>query len=74
MITVVFFASLREAVGCSRCEVGLASTIAEVWEQATGVAPAPTSTLCAVNGELASWQAPVCDGDEVAFFPPMTGG
>jgi molybdopterin synthase sulfur carrier subunit len=30
--------------------------------------------LVAVNMEYADMQAPVRDGDEVAFFPPVTGG
>jgi molybdopterin synthase sulfur carrier subunit len=30
--------------------------------------------LTAVNQELASPQTPVADGDEVAIFPPVTGG
>lgn len=29
---------------------------------------------CAVNGTMSTWDAPVADGDEVAFFPPVTGG
>jgi molybdopterin synthase sulfur carrier subunit len=28
----------------------------------------------AVNQEMASGETPVADGDEVAFFPPVTGG
>jgi molybdopterin synthase sulfur carrier subunit len=28
----------------------------------------------AVNQEFATWTAPVKRGDEVAFFPPVTGG
>ncbi len=74
MITVVFFAALREARDSAGCAVADASTVAEVWERATDAAPVPSSILCAVNGQLSSWQAPVCAGDEVAFFPPMTGG
>jgi molybdopterin synthase sulfur carrier subunit len=30
--------------------------------------------LSAVNQEMANGQTPVRDGDEVAFFPPVTGG
>jgi sulfur-carrier protein len=34
----------------------------------------PAQLKAAVNWEHASFAAPVCDGDEVAFFPPVTGG
>jgi molybdopterin synthase sulfur carrier subunit len=74
MITVIFLASLREAMGLEGCEVEHAPTIAEVWAQATDASPVQTSILCAINGDLANWHAKVSDGDEVAFFPPMTGG
>ena len=30
--------------------------------------------LIAVNQEMASWEDEINDGDEVAFFPPVTGG
>jgi molybdopterin synthase sulfur carrier subunit len=30
--------------------------------------------LAAVNQTLVSFEHPVVDGDEVAFFPPVTGG
>lgn len=30
--------------------------------------------LCAINQQLAKPQDPLADGDEVAFFPPVTGG
>lgn len=29
---------------------------------------------CAVNQDMASWDSSVSDNDEVAFFPPVTGG
>jgi len=32
------------------------------------------SMLCAVNAEYAELDAPLRDGDEVAFFPPVSGG
>jgi len=34
----------------------------------------PDNTLCAVNQSQADAQFSVRDGDEVAFFPPVTGG
>jgi len=32
------------------------------------------TTLVAVNHEMGAWETPVTDSDEVAFFPPVTGG
>jgi molybdopterin synthase sulfur carrier subunit len=34
----------------------------------------PANTLAAVNMEYVDLAGPVRDGDEVAFFPPVTGG
>ncbi|EED36074.1 molybdenum cofactor biosynthesis protein C [Luminiphilus syltensis NOR5-1B] len=33
-----------------------------------------TSVIAAVNQQVVSADHPLADGDEVAFFPPMTGG
>jgi len=75
MITVRFFAGLREQLG--RDTLTLPATVAsvrEVWVRATDGAPVPTHLLAAVNLEYADFDVPVADGDEVAFFPPVTGG
>lgn len=76
-IRVRFFASLRERVGRTELELpasGL-STVADVWRAGAGAElDAPTNTLAAVNMEYCDFAAPVGDGDEVAFFPPVTGG
>jgi molybdopterin synthase sulfur carrier subunit len=29
---------------------------------------------CARNQQIAAWNDPIADGDEIAFFPPVTGG
>jgi molybdopterin synthase sulfur carrier subunit len=75
-ITVKFFASLRERVG--RAEVRLDApaplSAAEVWRRAADGAPMPANTLVAVNMEYADREREVRPGDEVAFFPPVTGG
>lgn len=75
MITVRFFASLRERMGQEmRLLPAGPSTVREVWDLATDQAQPPTHLLAAVNLEYADFDAPIADGDEVAFFPPVTGG
>ena len=32
------------------------------------------SARVAVNDEMTGWETPLCDGDEVLFFPPVAGG
>lgn len=73
-IQVKFFASLRESLGQSETTVEKASTVSEVWDLATHSAPPPYNLLVAVNLDYANMQSQVKDGDEVAFFPPVTGG
>lgn len=74
-IRVKFFASLREQITDPINEVDstLVKTITDVWQQATD-APMPAHVLCSVNLEHKDANEPVVDGDEVAFFPPITGG
>ena len=84
MVTLLYFASLRESVGCSREQVAIASGNATVstlveelrrrgarWTEA--FAPGK-SWRVAVNQRMADLATPVKPGDEVAFFPPVTGG
>lgn len=74
-ITVLFFARLREQIGKNQMILpapGLDS-VAQVWVRAVGTS-LPANTLAAVNHEHATPDHPVRDGDEVAFFPPITGG
>jgi molybdopterin synthase sulfur carrier subunit len=82
MIKVIFFAALREQLGCAGTEVSAnnASTVAEV-KDALGQENADwknyltnNSLLCAVNHEMVNNDFSVKAGDEVAFFPPVTGG
>jgi len=75
-ITVKFFASLREQIGLQSTLMDTADTltVAQVWAQACNNAPLPTHILMAINMEYTHINAPVRDGDEVAFFPPVTGG
>lgn len=74
-ITVRYFASIRERVGKTQdiIESKGITCVADVWQISARV-PRPDNTLIAVNMEYARPDHPVCDGDEVAFFPPVTGG
>lgn len=74
-IEVKFFASLRERLGQASTvlESGQARTVAEVWQTCTQQA-LPGNVLMAVNLDYVNADHPVHDGDEVAFFPPVTGG
>ena len=84
MVTLLYFASLRESLGCSREQLALPSGNATVsslvealrsrdsrWTEA--FAPGKTWRV-AVNQHMADLATPVKPGDEVAFFPPVTGG
>ena len=75
-IQVKFFASLREQLGMAGQEITASDgmTVGQVWTDVTRVSPRPANLLMAVNMEYVDEQHPVRDGDEVAFFPPVTGG
>jgi len=75
-IQVQFFASLRESIGAQQITLddGDGLDVAAVWQQASNGATMPDYTLCAINMEYVKTDAAVNDGDEVAFFPPVTGG
>ncbi len=84
MLKVLYFASLRERMG--RNEEDLApppsvSTVADLIAHLRGRDPAgtaafaqPTLVRAAVNQEFANLQTLIHDNDEIAFFPPVTGG
>ena len=75
-IQVKYFASLRERMGRAEAAVPAtaARTVAEVWERAADGKAMPPNTLVAVNLEYVDLDHAVNEGDEVAFFPPVTGG
>jgi len=84
MLRVLFFARVREALGCAEIELP--------WDEAAADLDSLQERLCARGGQ--DWRAVLgednmiravnqvvvagnCalrDGDEVAFFPPVTGG
>lgn len=75
-VRIKFFASLKDSIGLSDASLehraGL--TVDQVWQEATGGKPRGDNVLCAVNMEYVQPDQGVEDGDEVAFFPPVTGG
>ena len=75
-IQVKYFASLRDRLGRAEDQLspGQAATVAEVWRRLWPDVELPENTLTAINHNYAERDHPVRDGDEVAFFPPVTGG
>lgn len=74
-ISVKFFASLREQTGQGNASLEATDglTVGQVWSTTCSI-DMPDNTLCAVNMDYVDLSHPVNDGDEVAFFPPVTGG
>ncbi|WP_112193572.1 molybdopterin converting factor subunit 1 [Pseudomonas sp. LG1E9] len=78
-INVLFFARYAEAVGFDSLEMeGEFATVDAVRLALAGdpefAVLNETSLMCARNEELCSLDELVQAGDEVAFFPPVTGG
>lgn len=76
-VKINFFASLREELQLDETTLNLdmdKATVTDVWVKATQHAKIPNNVLIAINQEYVSAKSQVKDGDEVAFFPPVTGG
>ncbi len=81
---LLYFGWVRTRIGTGSEEIELPSGIADVrglveWLQSRGqnyldALREIESIRIAVNQELADLDAPIAGGDEVAVFPPMTGG
>jgi len=81
---VLYFARLRESLGLAQEEIALQANLSNVgqlldflrargavWQDVLG----NTKTVrVAVNQDLAAKDTPLKNGDEVALFPPVTGG
>lgn len=80
-VQVLYFASLKEALGMPGESVDLPAGVATVgglrdWLVGQGreKLASARNLRCAVNQDMAGLDSPVRDGDEIAFFPPVTGG
>ena len=84
MVKILYFARLREDLGRNAEELELPADVATVaalrshlmarggaW---SGVLAQGKALRVAVNHEMADAATPIKSGDEVAFFPPVTGG
>ncbi|MCU0896677.1 MAG: molybdopterin converting factor subunit 1 [Burkholderiales bacterium] len=84
MVKILYFAKLREDLGKSAEELDLPGDVATVSAlrahlMARGGAWAASlaqgrALRVAVNHDMADAATPIKAGDEVAFFPPVTGG
>jgi len=80
-VKILYFASLKEALGMAGESVELPAGVATVgalrdWLVGRGreKLASAKNLRCAVNQDMAGLDAPVREGDEIAFFPPVTGG
>jgi molybdopterin synthase sulfur carrier subunit len=75
-IKVRYFASLKERVGHADAELLLPEPLSasQIWQQLNPDLAMPEGVLVAVNMEYAGLDTLVKDNDELAFFPPVTGG
>jgi molybdopterin synthase sulfur carrier subunit len=83
-VKLLFFAALRESLGTAGEELELPGGVATVaalrrhlearggaWASALGGAKL---VRVAVNQDMVQQSSPIKAGDEIAFFPPVTGG
>ncbi|NJD35836.1 MAG: molybdopterin converting factor subunit 1 [Betaproteobacteria bacterium] len=82
-VKVLFFAGLREALGTGSEALALPADISTAGAlrdllaargEAWSALASTKNVRVAVNQQMVGFDAPVKAGDEVAFFPPVTGG
>lgn len=82
-VTLLFFAWVRERIGTESeaVEIEAPTTVGALLEQVAGRSESHAAALgdrarlrAAVNHDFVGWDHVVNPGDEVAIFPPVTGG
>jgi len=75
-ITVRYFASLKERIGRAEDHITLPAPVSvrDVWQRLHPELTIPENMLAAVNQEYVTLDRLIEEGDELAFFPPVTGG
>jgi molybdopterin synthase sulfur carrier subunit len=76
-VTVLYFASLRDAAGCDREQVPRPQSLRALYEALRtrhGFALPQARVRVAVDGAFAAWDDDIDDGAEIAFIPPVSGG
>ena len=78
-INVLFFARYAEATGFDSLEMQGEFATVDAVRLALAADPEfavlnESSLMCARNEELCGLDEPVQAGDDIAFFPPVTGG
>jgi sulfur-carrier protein len=80
MLKILYFANLRETIGFAAESIELPAGVGTVGELRAALGKRHEALLtaknlrAAINQKMCGMDAPVADGDEVAFFPPVTGG
>jgi molybdopterin converting factor subunit 1 len=79
-VHVLFFGRLKEIVGCAEenTELDAGATVHDLFARYGQLYPELSafrkSVVASVNQVFADWRAPLGEGDEVAFLPPVSGG